>query len=214
MMNFPSYFVQLWASQSPNLVRFSGAAAGYSLWPWCSAGLNYGKSWFKLCNSSSSKQIPLTVLLWSWKRYPEALLQPLFFYDQIETYPSLMKTLLPLCIRHMLKARSLIHSEPVLEKAVPKTWQEQSFQRLPFPWPLWSVLQAPLEQSNGTGSRYHKWGQSNRGSTASVVNCCGVVLLCLPDKCCMLTIAACSTACQASLRMFLFPLQPFSTLLL
>lgn len=110
MMSFPNVFVQPCAPQSPYLVQFSGAAAVTH----CDHGAV--QSSVRESPGLSYLTLPPQTRFYSpcycgrRRNTQKHFCSPLFiFHVQIDRYPGVMRTLLPLYIKHMLKARPLIH---------------------------------------------------------------------------------------------------------
>lgn len=94
MMNFPKFFIHLCASQSSYLVQFSSIRG--------SPGLSY-------LTLPPQTRFYLPCYCGHGINTQKHFCSPLFiFCEQIDSYPSLMRTLLPVYIRRMLKARPLI----------------------------------------------------------------------------------------------------------
>ena len=160
------------------------------------------------------------MLLWSWKKYPEALLQSPVHFLWTDSYLSLMRALLPAYIRHMLKARPLIHvAEPGAREDCAGQYLKTSQSRA-FRGCLFAGRCAPC-------SRYH-WsnpvgldspvGNGDKPIEGAQLTfflflwCWCYFVFQTRAVCWPLLLAALLS--QGSLRIFLFPLQPFSTLLL
>lgn len=144
---------------------------------------------------------------------------PLFiFYEQVDRYPSLMRTLIPVYIRHALKAKPIHFAEPGAREDCAEQYLKTGKSR--------GLRGCPSVGHCALYSRY-RWS-SPEGLDSAVTNgdrpVEGALIFLILLWCWSYFVFQASAACGplllaalvtwASLRVFLFPLQPFSTLLL